>query len=350
MSAEMPLKPFFSNIPKLELHAHINGSVSEHTMGKLLAQKQMTPSSESNFSFTKGQTATLDDCFKKFKLIHQITDNVQAVYMITRDIIQEFAAENVKYIELRSTPREVTQTGMTKDLYIESIMRAIEDSKSEDLDIIVKFILAIDRRNGVEVGKQTLELAEKYRNQSNGTVVGLDLSGDPAVGDARDFIPIFKDAKNRGIKLALHLAEVPAISETLEILKILPDRIGHGTCLQPETGGSQELVDFVYKHQIPLELCLTSNLIGQTVDHLDNHHFKYWYDKGHPCIICTDDKGVFSTSLSEEYAIAKETFDLSQTDVWDLSYNSIDHIFADSNVKQTLKQIWSNEKSKVMSI
>lgn len=87
----------------------------------------------------------------------------------------------MKYLELRSTPRDIAKTGMTKQSYIEAVLKAIEDCKSQDLDIVVKFILAIDRRNGVEVAKETLDLAEKYRNISSDTVVGLDLSGDPYV-------------------------------------------------------------------------------------------------------------------------------------------------------------------------
>lgn len=164
------------------------------------------------------------------------------------------------------------------------------------------------------------------------------------MGDARDFIPVFREAREKGLKLALHLAEVPAIEETLEVLKIVPDRIGHGTCLDEESGGSKELVDLVLKHKIPLELCLTSNVVVQTVPNYDAHHLQFWQDKNHPYIICTDDKGVFSTSLSEEYSIAAETFGLSRRQIWDLSFNSIDHIFANETVKTELREKWTKLK------
>ena len=58
---------------------------------------------------------------------------------------------------------------------------------------------------------------------------------------------------------------MPAIEETLEVLKIVPDRIGHGTCLDEESGGSKELVDLVLKHKIPLGKTPDERLFGYTV-------------------------------------------------------------------------------------
>ncbi|KAK3606009.1 hypothetical protein CHS0354_025041 [Potamilus streckersoni] len=336
---------FCKRTPKVELHAHLNGSISRETIEKLAMKKNPELYKDLRICFDKGKAETLDNVFQMFKLIHQISDNTEAIYTIAYDVIHEFSADNVKYLELRSTPRDVPSSGMTKSSYIEAILKAIEDCHKENLDIVVKFLLAIDRRNDLSVAKETVDLAERYSRLSGGTVVGIDLSGDPTVGDACTLVPILRDAKFRGLKLALHLAEVPAVEETEEVLKILPDRIGHGTCLHPNAGGSQGLVDTVLQHRIPLELCLTSNVICQTVAHVDNHHFKYWYDQGHPCAICTDDKGVFSTSLSEEYCLAAETFGLTRKDIWTLSYNCIDMIFAEEAVKQDLKSKWNSVKS-----
>ena len=97
-------------------------------------------------------------------------------------MIHEFAEDNVKYLELRTTPREVASTGMTKESYIEAVLKAIDDCARENVDSIVRLLLAIDRRNSVEVARNTIDLAEKYAKLSNGVVVGIDLSGDPQVG------------------------------------------------------------------------------------------------------------------------------------------------------------------------
>jgi len=149
--------------------------------------------------------------------------------------------------------------------------------------------------------------------------------------------------------LALHLSEIPnQKKETQVLLDLLPDRIGHGTFLNSSEGGSLDLVDFVRHHQIPLELCLTSNIKSQTVPSYDQHHFGFWYSIAHPSVICTDDKGVFATHLSQEYQLAAETFNLNQSQVWDLSYESIDYIFASDRTRSELRRKWNHLKHKVL--
>ncbi|KAH0619827.1 hypothetical protein JD844_014147 [Phrynosoma platyrhinos] len=96
------------------------------------------------------------------------------------------------------------------------------------------------------------------------------------------------------------------------------------------------------------ELCLTSNLKGQTVPSSDQHHFGFWYKMGHPVVLCTDDKGVFATDLSQEYQLVAETFQLSEEQIWDLSYNAIDHIFASGHTKAKLKERWCELKPSLL--
>ncbi|XP_040894824.1 adenosine deaminase-like protein [Toxotes jaculatrix] len=339
---------FYRQLPKVELHAHLNGSVSPETIEKLICRKPHLNIKQSMTAIGKNQERTLEECFQVFKVIHQLVDTEEDILMVATDVIREFAADSVKYLELRSTPREVKATGLTSRRYIETVIRAIQLCKNEGLDIDVRFLVAIDRRNGANVAMETVDLAEEFLLSSDGLVVGLDLSGDPTVGSAKALLPALEKAKKCGLKLSLHLSEVPSqLEESNLLLNLPPDRIGHGTFLHPEVGGSQSLVDKVLKNNIPLELCLTSNIKGKTVPCYSKHHFKYWYQLGHPSVICTDDKGVFCTNLSREYQLAASTFGLSHEAVWTLSQQAIDCIFAPDTVKQELNQKWIDLKPQV---
>ncbi|KAM4832996.1 N6-Methyl-AMP deaminase isoform X4 [Urocitellus parryii] len=263
---------FYTELPKVELHAHLNGSISSNTMRKLIAKKP--------------------------------------------------------------------------NLKIHDHMTMIDKGKKRTLE---EYLMAIDRRGGPSVAKETVKLAEEFFLSTEDTVLGLDLSGDPTIGQAKDFLEPLLEAKKAGLKLALHLSEIPNQNkETQMLLDLLPDRIGHGTFLNSSEEGSLNLVDFVRQHQIPLELCLTSNIKSQTVPSYDQHHFGFWYSIAHPSVICTDDKGVFATYLSQEYQLAAETFNLTKSQVWDLSYESISYIFASDSTRSELRKKWKNLKPKVL--
>lgn len=100
---------------------------------------------------------------------------------MTSDVVKEFAADNVRYLELRTTPRDVPATRMTKSSHIASVVAAINAAVAAEKNIVVRLLLAIDRQMCPADVDETLKLAEAYGCHSDGIVVGLDLSGDPAV-------------------------------------------------------------------------------------------------------------------------------------------------------------------------
>ncbi|XP_045678594.1 adenosine deaminase-like protein isoform X2 [Phyllostomus hastatus] len=317
-------------------------------MKKLIAKKPGLKIHDQMTMIDKGKKRTLEECFQMFQIIHQLTTSPEDILMVTKDVIKEFADDGIKYLELRSTPRVENTTGMTKKTYVESVLEGIKQSK-QDLDIDVRYLISVDRRGGPSVAKETVKLAQEFFLSTEDTVLGLDLSGDPTAGQAKDFLEPLLEAKKAGLKLALHLSEIPnPQKETQVLLDLIPDRIGHGTFLNNSEGGSLDLVDFVRQHQIPLELCLTSNIKSQTVPSYDQHHFGFWYSIAHPSVICTDDKGVFATHLSQEYQLAAEKFNLTPSQVWDLSYESINYIFASESTRSELKSKWNHLKPKVL--
>ncbi|NXX70636.1 ADAL protein, partial [Spizella passerina] len=308
-----------------ELHAHLNGCISTATMKKLMAQKPNLQIQNGMTVIDKGKKRTLDECFQMFQIIYQVTTRTEDILLITKDVIKEFADDGVKYLELRSTPREENSTGMTKRMYVETVLEGIKQCQEEGLDIDVRLLIAINRRDGPAVAKQTVKLAEEFLLSSDGVVVGLDLSGDPTVSFRFISIPNQEE-------------------ETKILLGLPPDRIGHGTFLNSTAAGSEEIVSLVQQNHIPIEFCMTSNIKSQTVPSCDKHHFGYWYSLGHPAVLCTDDKGVFATDLSQEYELVAKTFNLTRSQMWDLSYESINYIFASNAVKSKLREQWCKLK------
>ncbi|XP_006876611.1 PREDICTED: adenosine deaminase-like protein-like [Chrysochloris asiatica] len=169
-------KTFYLELPKVELHVHLNGSISSKTMRKLIAKKPDLKLYDQMIVIDKGKKRTLVDCFQIFQLIHQLTTSSEDILMVTKDVIKEFSDDGVKYLELRSTPRRENATGMTKKTYVESILEGIKQSKQKNLGIGASYLIAIYRRSGPLVAKETVKLAEEFFLSTKETVLGLDLS------------------------------------------------------------------------------------------------------------------------------------------------------------------------------
>jgi adenosine deaminase len=105
----------------------------------------------------------------------------------------------------------------------------------------------------------------------------------------------------------------------------------------PSTG--LDFAELILEKNVPLELCMTSNVICKTVTSYEDHHIRDFFPD-HPCSLCTDDMGIFGSTLSQEYAIAAQTFNMDKRQLFDLSRNSIDSIFAGEAVKEKLREEW----------
>ncbi|OAY25961.1 hypothetical protein MANES_16G010200v8 [Manihot esculenta] len=304
---------------------------------------------------------SLHEVFKLFDLIHILTTDHKTVTRITKEVVEDFAYENVVYLELRTTPKKNDSKGMSKRSYMEAVMEGLRAVTVVDVDfalqtsdtrtsmkglpindtchgarrkkIYVRLLLSIDRRETTEAAMETVKLALEMRDLG---VVGIDLSGNPIVGEWNTFLPALKFAQEQGLCITLHCGEVPNHQEIQMMLDFLPKRIGHACCFREEDWKKLK------SSKIPVEICLTSNIRTNTISSLDIHHFADLYNAKHPVILCTDDSGVFSTSLSKEYSLASSAFGIGRKELFQLARNGIDYIFADDEVKGDLTEIFNS--------
>ena len=343
---------FCQQLPKVELHAHANGSLRDETISKLLNGNKNLDLDIGPYSviIRKGEQRTMSEGFEMFKIIHKLVNSTEIVYECVQEVIADFAAEGVKYLELRSTPRDVASTGMTKRSYMDTVIKAMKTFMNNDnkSNIIVRYLPSIDRKLGIENAYEVIKLAEEYM-LSDGNVVGIDFSGNPFINNGKDFFDPLFYAKKANLKLAIHMAEIGVCKkETEMLLQLPPDRIGHGTFLCKD----EKLSVKVLKEKIPLEICMSSNIKTGTAP-LDytKHHLLWWKCKNnHPCVLGTDDKGVFSTTLSNEYTIAANALQLNNQQLFEWSKSSIDYIFDNQQIKNDLKDFWTKKHKDIFSV
>lgn len=205
----------------------------------------MTKYKELNNLLEKTEDA-LDRCFHLFKVAQELTKTKEALYLATESVIREFADDNVKYLELRTTPRQ--EIGMSKEEYIESVVNAILNCESND--IIVKLLCSIDRRHSLESSEESLDVIIKMKEKYPNIIRGIDLSGNPSIGCFPE--KLFRKARSNGLFVTLHCAEVANDAEVLKMLKFHPDRLGHCTYLHPSYGGSESNWNLYRRLNLPI--------------------------------------------------------------------------------------------------
>lgn len=245
----MTLDAFIRRMPKLELHAHIGGSVREQTILELINEKKETDVTLDQVTLTPWNMGkrTMEQCFELFSVIHRLCDDLDTVCRITEEALQDFVADGARYVELRSTPRAMERTGTSERDYVAAVINSMdrfqhekqqqekEEEGSQDSGpnsgglVGCGLLLSINRSQSLEKARQTVQLAAEFRNRG---VCGLDFSGNCYVGPFGEFQSIFEYARRQyGLPITLHFGETMNGADSEAILNFAPERVGHASVL-----------------------------------------------------------------------------------------------------------------------
>ncbi|XP_062709458.1 adenosine deaminase-like protein [Aedes albopictus] len=340
---------FFQKVPKIELHAHLNGSLSNETLKELRKLKHGQNGNEASpsgvddgfYKITGGQNLSLKECFQKFTYAHELTDQPETLAYATAAVIREFAEDNVVYLELRTTPKSTSS--MTKRQYLTTVLETIRKANKDLPAIAVKLLPSIDRSKGLVEAEENVALVLELLPSFSDIIVGMDLSGAPYGTKFSDYAKRMAPAQAAGLRMALHCGEFDDDGEVKEMFEFGTDRIGHGTFIRGEN------LQFAKEQGIPFECCLTSNVKCSTVGSYEEHHFGRLWEGGFDVCINTDDFGVFDTSLSQELQICSKVFGLSQEDIIKLQERTIDYTFANEQEKVQLRETFTNFKNSLIA-
>jgi len=321
------MKKFIENLPKAELHLHIEGSFEPKLMFEIAKRNNIKIPFK---SIKEIENAYKFNCLQDFLDIYYQGANVlqteQDFYDLTYSYLQKCAKQNIRHTEIMFDPQTHTDRGVSFKTVINGISKACEDAQ-EKLNISSLLIMSYLRHLTEEDCLKTLEDSIPFKDKI--TCVGLDSSEKD--NPPSKFKNLFEKSINEGFIPVAHAGEegnADYIWEAIDILKV--KRIDHGNnSLQDE-----KLINEIIKRDLALTVCPLSNTALKVVDDLKDHPLKKMMNLGLKITINSDDPAFFGGQLNENYIQIQKALDLSKKDLYELAKNSFNYSFLDNKTKE----------------
>ena len=327
LSAIVDLKTLIKQIPKAEIHLHIEGTLEPELMMKLAQRNQIEiPYSSIGEIRSAYEFSDLQSFLDIYYAGAQVLIEEQDFYDLTWAYLERAAADNVRHVEVFFDPQTHTERGVRFDTAIDGIHCALQDGETK-LDITFELIMCFLRHLSADDGMATLEEALPHKDRIR--AVGLDSSevGHPP----SKFSAVFDRARDEGFLTVAHAGEEGPpeyIWEALDLLRV--ERIDHGVRSLEDPA----LVKRLATDQIPLTVCPLSNIRLRVFETLEGHNLKKLLDAGLCATINSDDPAYFGGYIGENYLQTQRALQLSADDIYALARNSFTASFLSEEDKK----------------
>jgi len=318
-------RDFFKKLPKTDLHVHLDGSLRPETILDLAEQDNINLGVKNLEELEKligpGKIhKSLNDYLKGFDITLKVLQTRESLHRAAYELAEDCAAENVDYIEVRYSPILHTQKGLSPTVIVESVVEGLKDAQ-KDFGINSGVIICGIRNISPAVSLRMAELAVAYKNRG---VVAFDLAGAEYNYPAKDHLEAFSLILSNNVNVTIHAGEAYGPDSIHQALHYCgAHRIGHGVRLR-EDG---DLLNYVADHRIPLEICPSSNIQTGVVKQIEEHPIKFYLDLGIRVTLNTDNRLITKTTMTDEYNLIYNTFDLSPQNILDLVINGVKSSF-----------------------
>lgn len=321
---------FIQDLPKAELHLHLEGTVDPHTLSELSrkhntpfpwASNRYKPLADSHRVLTFEEAAALYEYqdftgfLMAFKSVTERLRDADDFELITYRMMQKLAAQNVKHAEVFVSVGVIFWRGQDFDELFAGMERGRRRGE-KDFGMSLYWIFDAVRHFGHEEAEKVLAKALELRNEN---VIGIGIGGDERQAGPEPFEHVYARAARNGLRLSVHAGETVgphSIWGALDSLKA--ERLGHALHAWPD----EKLMERIVRDQVPLEICITSNVRTACCHDVTAHPVRRYFDSGALITLNTDDPEMFQTTLVHEYQIAQDVFGFSDEELRQLAKNS----------------------------
>ena len=323
------MKQFIDNLPKIELHLHIEGTLEPEMLFDLAQRNHIQLPYRSiqevrdAYHFTNLQSF-LDIYYQGANVLQTEQD----FYDLMWAYLKKSSEQNVRHAEIFFDPQTHTHRGIPFEVFLNGLVRAKEDARQK-LGISSELILCFLRHLSPEDAIKTLDQARPFKEMIFG--VGLDsseLGRPPSL-----FKEVFDRARDEGYVVVAHAGEEgPAeyVWQAVELLDV--KRIDHGV----RSIDDPKLIEYLVEKQIPLTVCPLSNIKLCVFEDMTHHNIKQLLDLGVCVTINSDDPAYFGGYMNENFYATQVGLDLSKADLYRISRNAVQAAFLNVDRKQAL--------------
>jgi adenosine deaminase len=322
---------FIRQMPKVELHLHIEGSFEPELMFEIARRNKITiPYKNIDEVKAAYNFNNLQEFLDIYYAGAGVLQTERDFYDLTRAYLQKIRNENVMHTEIFFDPQTHTHRGIAFATVFKGIRRALDEARDK-WGISSRLIMSFLRHLSQEDAFDTLEQALPFLAQIDG--VGLDSSemGNPP----SKFQKVFEKARQLGLKLVAHAGEEGPPEYVWEALNILQiDRLDHGN----RSLEDEKLINDLVKRQMGLTVCPLSNLKLKVVKDLRKHPLKIMLDKGLKATVNSDDPAYFGGYMNDNFIAITRALDLNKKHLYQLGRNAIEAAFVPETEKQNMIQ------------
>lgn len=332
------MKEKILQIPKIELHCHLDGSVSREGIEEICRSQGGMDERETEriCSHIKAPEICEDlaEYLTCFDYVLPLLQTKKALELAAYDVIRQAAKENVIYIEVRFAPMFHCQNGLTQEAAVAAVLKGLERGE-QDFGVMSRALLCMMRGQEETFNQITLETA---RNLQAYGVAGLDLAGNEAAYPPELYRELFGQAEKYEIPFTIHGGECGSVQNVETSVKMGAKRIGHGVAIVD----NREVKALCIRENVCLEMCPVSNIQTRAVADMRVYPFEKMRKEGVPVTINTDNRTVSDTNLTKEWTVLKSFFPEAE-ESWErilreTMLQGISHAFLPESEKETLRR------------
>ncbi len=317
-------------MPKIELHLHLEGAIPVELLFEFIKNKN--PSEIRNLTELKEKMKFInfEHFIKTWIWQTKFINNESYFKDIAYYVLKNLSEQNVKYVEAFYSPFDFLKNGISVQGITENIIEGKEKAY-QDFGVKCNLIADLVRDYGAETGKERLKLLTPYLGKG---IIGIGIGGSEQMFPPAPYAKVYQEAKSLGFRLTAHAGEAAGAESVWSVIKDLGvERIGHGV----RANEDPQLIEFLAVEQIPLEVCVTSNIKTGVYKSVHEHPIKDYFSKGLLVTINSDDPTMFNTSITEEFLLLYNELGFTIDELKELYFNSVDATFLPQEEKDSLK-------------